>query len=760
MLLLYLSHRIMDRESYFSLIKRTKTQSIFIVLVITLLWLSNVSAATINANSCSQTDVQVAINIASTGDIVSIPPGTCIWSTCVSIPNSKKITLVGAGMNSTVITRSPQGFAIDMNRSGSRITGFSFIQGRIVVDGEGWRIDHCEISLDPWTTGINANATINGTTPIGLVDNCIFNKARVCVTNAWLLNHGVWAQPLGLGTNNAVFVEDCVFHGITSSSINCIDSNYGGRYVFRFNTVNDSSLDNHSVQGTHRASRSWEIYNNAINQVYTTMWNVGMMRGGTGVIFNNTITGTYTVYKFSVDNIRSCYDRGEGDFCDGNSLYDGNEAGEAGYPCRDQIGRSTDQWLWTDANSYPPQALEPAYCWNNKHGTDEVSFYQHSCLNSKAHIQPNRDYYNYDASFDGSSGVGAGTLANRPTTCTAGVAYWATDQGSWNKTPGGEQGVLYKCISKNTWEKYYEPYTYPHPLRQAEPIGELQPPQNLRIEEHSLSVTTSGNGSVDVVPNQDTYSFGQQVTLTAMADPGWVFSGWSGDLAGNDNPVTLTISGDHKVTATFADSATLAYSEGFEAYNDGDDPVDWLDTATNNNMSEDNSLFQVVDVGGEKVFGTASTLTNIHSHYTGSGSTVFSNYEYTGRMMMTESSGGIGVTLLSQYPVRDAYYRLRRYKSNSFHISPHGTSIFGVTDTGVVPIANNWYRFRVRVQDTGIRMEILAKVWLDGDVEPIDWQVNAYDDTDNRLTSGTFGVWGYLIGSKYWDDLMVIPLSP
>ncbi|HHN93981.1 MAG TPA: PKD domain-containing protein, partial [Anaerolineae bacterium] len=35
------------------------------------------------------------------------------------------------------------------------------------------------------------------------------------------------------------------------------------------------------------------------------------------------------------------------------------------------------------------------------------------------------------------------------------------------------------------------------------------------------------------------------------AAPGWTFSGWSGDLNGSTNPVTLTMDGDKEVTATF-----------------------------------------------------------------------------------------------------------------------------------------------------------------------------------------------------------------
>lgn len=75
--------------------------------------------------------------------------------------------------------------------------------------------------------------------------------------------------------------------------------------------------------------------------------------------------------------------------------------------------------------------------------------------------------------FDGTTtiGVGHGTLANRPTTCTTGVAYFATDQGSWNQSGGANpvswagQGRMDVCTSTNTWTNgVYAPYTYPHPL--------------------------------------------------------------------------------------------------------------------------------------------------------------------------------------------------------------------------------------------------------------------------------------------------------
>ena len=78
-----------------------------------------------------------------------------------------------------------------------------------------------------------------------------------------------------------------------------------------------------------------------------------------------------------------------------------------------------------------------------------------------------------------------------------------------------------------------------------------------------LAVTTVGNGSVALNPDQPSYSDGEVVTLTASADPGWVFSGWSGDLTGSVNPETLTMDSNKAVMATFA-IASLIVSDDFD----------------------------------------------------------------------------------------------------------------------------------------------------------------------------------------------------
>ena len=100
---------------------------------------------------------------------------------------------------------------------------------------------------------------------------------------------------------------------------------------------------------------------------------------------------------------------------------------------------------------------------------------------------------------------------------------------------------------------------------------------------------------------------------------------------------------------------------------------------------------------------------------------------------------------------------MRKYNSTDFHISPHGTKISsGSTSTGVVPLPNVWYKFRIEVTDTGTQTEIRAKVWPDTDPsEPANWQVDCYDANASRLTKGTIGFWGMSSGAKYFDDLEV-----
>lgn len=71
------------------------------------------------------------------------------------------------------------------------------------------------------------------------------------------------------------------------------------------------------------------------------------------------------------------------------------------------------------------------------------------------------------------------------------------------------------------------------------------------IETATLSIATNGPGSVERDPDQSVFGCGESVLLTAIPQPGFAFSGWSGDLSGADNPETVSMTSDRSVTATF-----------------------------------------------------------------------------------------------------------------------------------------------------------------------------------------------------------------
>lgn len=147
--------------------------------------------------------------------------------------------------------------------------------------------------------------------------------------------------------------------------------------------------------------------------------------------------------------------------------------------CIDQAAGRGAGFLYSGT---PPQshsaneALSPAYQWmftgiNPGFGV---------IYSDTARVIANRDYYteavnqgaqtSTTSPFNGSSGMGHGTLANRPSACTTGVGYWASDQGGWNQSGSGAQGELFLCTATNTWTLSYTPYTYPHPLTATGPV--------------------------------------------------------------------------------------------------------------------------------------------------------------------------------------------------------------------------------------------------------------------------------------------------
>jgi uncharacterized repeat protein (TIGR02543 family) len=75
---------------------------------------------------------------------------------------------------------------------------------------------------------------------------------------------------------------------------------------------------------------------------------------------------------------------------------------------------------------------------------------------------------------------------------------------------------------------------------------------------YTLTISVVGNGSVSADPDQATYAYNTTVQLTAVAGSGWTFSGWSGDSSGSSNPISVNVTGNMVVTATFSQNGHIS----------------------------------------------------------------------------------------------------------------------------------------------------------------------------------------------------------
>ncbi len=65
----------------------------------------------------------------------------------------------------------------------------------------------------------------------------------------------------------------------------------------------------------------------------------------------------------------------------------------------------------------------------------------------------------------------------------------------------------------------------------------------------TLTIIQSDDYEVIVEPTGP-YNVGEQVTATAIASPGYIFTGWKGDIQGTTNPITITMNNHKTISAS------------------------------------------------------------------------------------------------------------------------------------------------------------------------------------------------------------------
>jgi len=95
---------------------------------------------------------------------------------------------------------------------------------------------------------------------------------------------------------------------------------------------------------------------------------------------------------------------------------------------------------------------------------------------------------------------------------------------------------------------------------------------NFLINSYSISLSAGNGGEgVSIDPVQETYTHGQQVTITPIDSTGYDFSHWSGDVPSGmeqDNPLILTVESDLNITANFSfvETIPLRKTQGIAVY--------------------------------------------------------------------------------------------------------------------------------------------------------------------------------------------------
>jgi hypothetical protein len=489
------------------------------------------------------------MNKAQAGDTVFIPAGTCNWTTGVSWTVPSNVTLMGAGTSAigggdqTVIvdsyaTNRPLLNVSVSNAGVFRMTGITFRGGSGVLKDAGVvnlggpgtvRLDHLRFNMQTYSPPVQMRLMVIGWGIRGVLDSSIldlYGLGWIHIVNGRNNGDTEWAEPTGFGTADFFYIENNQVNGLASGNVHnstLTDCHTGGKFVVRFNTLVSTAISQthptgHS-RGDDRGCRAHENYGNLVTSPLTHEPNFAMdyNNSGPALVWGNSVNNVFkNIIYFNICRTASgdCgYSQnsapGGWGYCNGSSAWDQN-SNSNGYACIDQPGRGQGDLLTgsystsnrrnsvTGSASYPRQASEPVYEWNTTGNIVSGWGGNWLAVLTPTLVMQNRDFYLHHGNTSCNAGaaactagVGVGALAQRPASCTTGVAYWATDQGSWNASTSnalgvqrnGADGVLYKCTSTNTWTLYYTPYVFPHPLTQSlgVPSPGMPAPTNVKI---------------------------------------------------------------------------------------------------------------------------------------------------------------------------------------------------------------------------------------------------------------------------------------
>ena len=391
-------------------------KSLLLTIVGSLFVSASAEAATRSAASCNVADVQKAINASKDGDTVLVPAGDCTWGSGVTVEKTVSIKGAGSETGGTRLIYSGADHSFITVNVGDKtgfmeISGFFFDkpwiqsmtwQGLIQLNGPvGWknfRFHHNRIRSYDRDWHILAQSHI-----YALIDHNLFEgQAGAIITKG--RGDADWTSPLVLGTADWFFIEDNTFtFDANGNQYPVNDMQNGGRIVFRNNTVNNGFFQTHDMmRNGYPSGQAYEIYGNTFSTTIR-LHKAIELNSGTGVVFNNSITGTWNYgiglrdYKTAGPKVQN----GTVDVkpCNGSDPVDQNVPGTNGWRCQYQIG----------THGVGAKAVTvPLYVWSNTCDgddggctggsqaafTDDTIDTAFSTIPTSAHVVSGRDFIN------------------------------------------------------------------------------------------------------------------------------------------------------------------------------------------------------------------------------------------------------------------------------------------------------------------------------------------------------------------------------
>lgn len=458
--------------------------------------------------SAAYADVYYCVNTAASAqDTVNITAtGTVTWSTNLVI--TQGVNLIGPGRTSLTIqpnfdysTPYVDTSYLITYRPSAPASNHAFRLSGLTLDGNDRSLTFRAVNTSETAKITNfrvdnvgfLNAkTISGTDPAssritgmfyGVMHNNYYAPGshsgwQVVFDNGANTEAQFEGESYSYGQSEALFFEDNTLVDLNDEAF---DMSMGSKVVIRYNTFGSvrvgsaTWMEVHGAQcGGNYAALGIEVYGNN----FTAAASHGLIgsRSGKHLVMYNKLNLASYITLAVMQPMNAPDSASGGNLCEGTydsqSNYHYTADGLGNYPTGyffmnkdnvDEVTAAIGSYECCTA-SVGPYGPWPDCCFRNavdgKYTTG---------------ITENTDFYNFNASYasDPTTGVGCGTLASRPATCTQGTAYWATDQscstltgmvGAYPSTP--ISGTLYICGASNwTDATTYTPYTYPHPLR-------------------------------------------------------------------------------------------------------------------------------------------------------------------------------------------------------------------------------------------------------------------------------------------------------